>query len=94
MKNSVLFLIQSPYSNLDKIWDQLEQMAQSDDHIVIMGDATLSVPFTVSTCYPHLYCLSNEQEMLSDGDPERIKPIDYAAFADLVLQFERCITLK
>ncbi|WDZ52719.1 hypothetical protein LF296_08050 [Acinetobacter vivianii] len=94
MKNSVLFLIQSPYSNLDKIWQQLAQMAQSDDHIVLMGDAMLSIPSSVFSHYPHLYCLANEQEMLSKEDQEQVKSIDYAAFADLVLQFERCITLK
>jgi len=94
MKNNVLFLIQSPYNNLDKIWNQLVQMAQSDDHIVLMGDATLSIPSSIFSHYPHLYCLTNEEEMLSDEYLEWVKPIDYTAFADLVLQFERCITLK
>ncbi len=69
-------------------------MAQPDDHIVIMGDATLSIPAAVLGRYPHLYCLTNEQTLLADEAREYINPIDYAAFADLVLQFARCITLK
>lgn len=94
MKNSALFLIQSSYNNLDKIWEQLAQMAQSDDHIVIMGDASLAIPATVFSLYAHLYCLENELSLLSNENQEHVKVIDYAAFADLVLQFKRCITLK
>lgn len=94
MENSALFLIQSSYNNLDKIWEQLAQMAQSDDHIVIMGDASLAIPATVFSRYAHLYCLENELGLLSNENCEHIKVIDYAAFADLVLQFKRCITLK
>lgn len=94
MKNSTLFLIQSPSNNRDKIWNQLAQMAQSDDHIVIMGDTTWAIPATVFSCHAHLYCLENGLCLLSNENSEHIKVIDYAAFADLVLQFKRCITLK
>lgn len=94
MENSALFLIQSSYNNLDKIWEQLAQMAQSDDHIVIMGDASLAIPATVFSRYAHLYCLENELSLLSNENQEHVKVIDYVAFADLVLQFKRCITLK
>lgn len=94
MENSALFLIQSSYNNLDKIWEQLAQMAQSDDHIVIMGDASLAIPATVFSSHAHLYCLENELSLLSNENQEHVKLIDYAAFADLVLQFKRCITLK
>ncbi|MDH0563160.1 DsrH/TusB family sulfur metabolism protein [Acinetobacter courvalinii] len=94
MENSALFLIQSSYNNLNKIWEQLAQMAQSDDHIVIMGDTCLAIPTTVFSSHAQLYCLENELGLLSIENREHIKVIDYAAFADLVLQFKRCITLK
>ena len=38
MKNSTLFLVQSPYNNVNKILDELAHMAKADDHIVMMGD--------------------------------------------------------
>ena len=95
MKNSTLFLIQSPYGNVNKILDELSQMAKAEDHIVMMGDSVLQITnAVVDTYYPNVYCLSNEQSLLQDGLKERINILEYAEFADLVLQFERCVSLK
>ena len=94
MKNSTLFLIQSPYNNVNKILDELSQMAKADDHIVMMGDSVLQVTDAVVDTYPNIYCLSNEQSLLQDDLKEHVRILEYAQFADLVLQFQRCITLK
>ena len=94
MKNSTLFLIQSPYNNFNKILDELAHMAKADDHIVMMGDSVLQVTDAVVDIYPNIYCLNNEQSLLQDGTKERVRILEYAQFADLVLQFQRCITLK
>ncbi|RZF54716.1 hypothetical protein EXE30_05700 [Acinetobacter halotolerans] len=94
MKTNTLFLIQSPYSQLDKMWADVCQMAQADDSIVIMGDAALYIPQTILDRFSHLYCLSSEQSLLNVEIKEHVKIIEYTQFADLVLQFDRCVTLK
>ena len=94
MKNSTLFLIQSPYNNFNKILDELSQMAKADDHIVMMGDSVLQVTDAVVDSYQNIYCLNNEQSLLQDNLKERVNILEYTQFAELVLQFQRCITLK
>ena len=94
MKNSTLFLVQSPYNNVNKILDELAHMAKADDHIVMMGDSVLQVTDAVVDTYPYIYCLGNEQSLLQDGTKERVRILEYAQFADLVLQFQRCVSLK
>ena len=94
MKNSTLFLIQSPYNNVNKILDELAHMAKADDHIVMMGDSVLQVTDAVVDTYPNIYCLGNEQSLLQDALKQHIRILEYAQFAELVLQFQRCITLK
>ena len=94
MKNSTLFLIQSPYNNVNKILDELAHMAKADDHIVMMGDSVLQVTDAVVDIYQNIYCLNNEQSLLQDALKQHIRILEYAQFADLVLQFQRCITLK
>ena len=94
MKNSTLFLIQSPYNNVNKILDELAHMAKVDDHIVMMGDSVLQVTDADLDIYQNIYCLNNEQSLLQDALKQHIRILEYAQFAELVLQFQRCITLK
>ena len=94
MKNSTLFLVQSPYNNVNKILDELAHMAKADDHIVMMGDSVLQVTDAVVDTYPNIYCLNTEQSLLQDALKQHIRILEYAQFAELVLQFQRCITLK
>ena len=94
MKNSTLFLVQSPYNNVNKILDELAHMAKADDHIVMMGDSVLQVTDAVVDSYPNIYCLSNEESLLQDNLKERVNILEYTQFAELVLQFQRCVSLK
>ena len=94
MKNSTLFLVQSPYNNVNKILDELAHMAKADDHIVMMGDSVLQVTDAVVDTYPNIYCLSNEQSLLQNRLKERVGILKYTQFAELVLQFQRCVSLK
>ncbi len=94
MKNSTLFLIQSPYNNANKILAELTHMAKADDHIVMMGDSVLQVTDAVVDTYPNIYCLSNEESLLQDNLKERVNILEYTQFAELVLQFQRCVSLK
>ena len=94
MKNSTLFLVQSPYNNVNKILDELAHMAKADDHIVMMGDSVLQVTDAVVDTYPNIYCLSNEESLSQDNLKERVNILEYTQFAELVLQFQRCVSLK
>ena len=94
MKNRTLFIIQSNYMNTDKILVELAQMAQTEDSIVVLGDALLKLTNTIVDIYPNLYCLSNEQTLLNNEFKPQFKVIEYSEFADLVLEFENCVSLK
>lgn len=94
MKEATLFLIQAPYLHIEKICKDLSQMAQANDHIVMMSDAVLGISHMVIETYPNLYCLENESALLSEAFKTHVKCINYAQFAELVLQFKRCISLK
>lgn len=69
-------------------------MAQTDDSIIVLGDAVLQITLNIVKDYSNLYCLSNEQTLLNDDVKEHISVIEYTELADLVLQFRRCVTLK
>ncbi|WP_277559655.1 hypothetical protein [Acinetobacter beijerinckii] len=94
MKNRTLFIIQSNYMNTDKILVELAQMAQTEDSIVVMGDALLKLTNPIVDIYSNLYCLSNEQTLLNNEFKPQFKVIEYSEFANLVLEFENCISLK
>ena len=94
MQNSTLFLIQAPYQSMANTWSKLEQMATVTDHIVMMGDAVLTIPMHILTQFPNLYCLEVEENLLNESIQTQIKVLEYATFADLTLQFKRCISLK
>lgn len=94
MKNRTLFIIQSNYMNTDKILVELAQMAQTEDSIVVLGDALLKLTNAIIDIYPNLYCLSNEQTLLYNELKPQFKVIEYSEFANLVLEFENCVSLK
>jgi sulfur transfer complex TusBCD TusB component (DsrH family) len=94
MKKNGLFLIQAAYQNTENLLKELSKMAQSDDHIVVMGDSVLRITNSLLDAFPNLYCLENEQTLLPNEVKDRVLMIDYSEFANLVIQFERCISLK
>lgn len=94
MKNRTLFIIQSNYMNTDKILVELAQMAQTEDSIVVMGDALLKLTNAIVGVYPNLYCLSNEQTLINNKFKPQFKVIEYSEFADLVLESVNSVSLK
>lgn len=80
--------------NTDKILVELAQMAQTEDSIVVLGDALLKLTNAIIDIYPNLYCLSNEQTLLNNELKPQFKVIEYSEFANLVLEFENCVSLK
>ncbi|MCU4580028.1 hypothetical protein KTJ32_03290 [Acinetobacter gyllenbergii] len=91
MEQTTLFLVQSA---ADQVWSDLVKMAQSDDFIVLMGEAAIRVNSSIITAYPNIYCLSNEHNLIIEELSAQILAIDYAQFADFSLKFKRCISLK
>lgn len=80
--------------NTDKILVELGQMAQTEDSIVVMGDALLKMTNAIVDIYPNLYCLSNEQTLINNEFKPQFKVIEYSEFADLVLEFDNYVSLK
>jgi len=94
MSNQTLFLVQSSFKNTDYIFDQLQQIASKNDHIILMGDAVHLVNDERILLRQHIFILENDAEILINDLPSHIQIISYDQFADLILIFNRCVRLK
>lgn len=94
MNNQTLYLIQSNFKQTESAFDKLNQIANAEDHVVLLGDAVLFCEHTLLKSFPNLYVLENDAEILPEALPDSIQKMDYSAFASLVLQFTRCIRLQ
>lgn len=94
MSEHTLFLVQSEFAKTNPCLDQLCQMATLQDTIILMGDSVLFAQDTRLEKYSFVYMLETEIELITSILPKRINVLSYATFADLVLDFKRCICLK
>ena len=94
MTTQTLYLIQSTYAQTNQILNQLEQIYGASDHIVLTGDAILFAHDGRLQSKHNLYVLESDTEILYESLPSLIKSISYDQFADLVLDFTRCVSLK
>lgn len=94
MSDKTLYLIQSEYRYTDQILNQLLQLYTDQDHVVLTGDSVLFVDDLRLQDKQNLYVLENDAEILVQALPAHIQSISYAQFADLVLDFRRCVSLK
>ena len=94
MSEHTLFLVQSEFAKTNTCLDQLCQMATAQDTIILMGDAVLFTQDARLETYSIVYILETEMDLIADSLPKHIRVLSYAAFADLVLDFKRCIRLK
>lgn len=94
MSDKTLYLIQSEYRYTDQILNQLLQLYTDQDHVVLTGDSVLFVDDLRLQDKQNLYVLENDAEILVQALPAHILSISYAQFADLVLNFRRCVSLK
>ena len=94
MSDKTLYLIQSEYRYTDQILNQLLQLYTDQDHVVLTGDSVLFVDDLRLQDKQNLYVLENDAEILVQALPAHIQSISYAQFADLVLNFRRCVSLK
>lgn len=94
MNPSTLYLVQSTYHNTPNIIDELDHLYQVGDQIIFMGDSVARLSAQIIQQFKSVSCLSIEKDLLDADTLAQINVLDYDQFADLVLTFNRCISLK
>lgn len=94
MSKKTLYLLQSTFAHTAHCIGSLNQTYSSDDAIVFTGESVLYVNDAFFQNKQNLYILENDAEVLLDSIPKNIQLINYSDFADLILTFKRCISLK
>ena len=94
MSNHTLYLIQSSYAAATQILDQLAPIYATGDQVVLMGEAVLLLEHSFLQSLQKFHMLENDAELLVQPLPDQIKLLNYADFADLCLEFNRCISMK
>ncbi|MCU4412460.1 hypothetical protein KTH71_00145 [Acinetobacter sp. WU_MDCI_Axc73] len=89
-----LYLIQSSASATQTILAKLKQIYNPHDHVVFLGESVAMLNQIDIEQFSSCYCLETEQVLLNPDLVSSLTILDYAEFADLVLQFKRCISLK
>lgn len=94
MNPSTLYLVQSTYHNTPNIIDELSHLYQAGDQIIFMGDSVARLSAQIIQQFKSVSSLSIEKDLLDADTLAQINVLDYDQFADLVLTFNRCISLK
>lgn len=94
MNPSTLYLVQSTYHNTPNVIDELSHLYQAGDQIIFMGDSVARLSAQIIQQFKSVSCLSIEKDLLDADTLAQINVLDYDQFADLVLTFNRCISLK
>ena len=94
MSNHTLYLIQSDYAATAQILEQLAQIYTTGDQVVLMGEAVLQLEHASLQNLPKIHMLENDAVLLIQPLPDQVKLLNYADFADLCLEFNRCISMK
>lgn len=94
MNPSTLYLVQSTYHNTSKVIDELRDIYQVGDQIIFMGDSVARLSTQIIQQFESISCLGIEKDLLDTDTLAQINVLDYDQFADLVLTFNRCISLK
>lgn len=94
MNPSTLYLVQSSYHSTPKIIEELRNLFRVGDQVVFMGDSVAHISTEMIQPFESVSCLSIEKDLLDTDTLSQVKVLDYDQFADLVLTFNRCISLK
>ncbi|MPW42887.1 hypothetical protein D7V21_03395 [Acinetobacter guerrae] len=92
--NRTLYLVQCCSSSTQNILAKLKQIYSDHDHVVFLGESVATLNQADLAPFSQRYCLETEQVLLNPDLVSTLTLLNYAQFADLVLQFERCISLK
>lgn len=93
MTDKTLYLLQSSFAASQQHLQTLTQLMNANDAIVFMGDCVLHYAHPALLKYQAKYALTQDLEILGNIQ-HSLTAIGYAEFADLCLQFNRCISLK
>lgn len=93
MSNNTLYLIQASYAAAPLALAKLQQLYAPGDQAVLMGESVLHAEHEAIAQLLNCHVLDTEQQLLNPAQ-SAVKIISYSAFADLCLQFSRCVTLK
>ncbi|MBK0063306.1 MULTISPECIES: hypothetical protein [unclassified Acinetobacter] len=92
--NSSLYLIQSSSSATQSVLAKLKQIYDQQDQVIFFGEALSMLTQADLDYFAQCYCLESEQVLLDLNLIPSFTLLNSTQFADLVLQFERCISLK
>ena len=91
---ATLFLIQSnAITSLASI-KKLRTVYQEHDQVVFLGESVLALSEELINGLAHCYILKNEASFLNPDLKTVVNYLNYDDFSNLILQFERCISLK
>lgn len=92
MSATTLYLVQSAFHQTVAHFETLQKIAQSNDPIVLMGEAVLHYDNVLLADFTQLYYLENESALINGA--HAMKALSYLDFADLCLQHVRCVSLR
>ena len=91
---NTLYLVQSPFSATEQALSKLQNLYQSGDDAVLMGDAALYIEHTFIQQLACVFVLEQDAENIAAVHPSNLETISYTRFAELCLNHSRCISLK
>lgn len=94
MSNASLYLVQSDFAATPAALAKLQQLYQASDCVVLMGEALLHVQQTVLQQINSVYVLETDVEILAGQQTQNMQLISYTQFAELCLNYTRCIRLN
>lgn len=94
MSENTLYLVQASFATTTQHLATVEQLYQQGDAVVLMGEAVLHLNANILKGLNTFYMLNNDAEILAGQTAANMQTLDYAEFADLCLQYTRCISLK
>ncbi|RGD90611.1 DsrH/TusB family sulfur metabolism protein [Acinetobacter sp. SWAC57] len=92
--SKTLYLVQSPFAATELALSKLQNLYQSGDDVVLMGDAVLYIEHPFIQQLACVFVLEQDAENIAAAYPSNLETISYARFAELCLNHSRCISLK
>ena len=92
--SKTLYLVQSPFSATEQVLSKLQNLYQSGDDVVLMGDAALYMEHTFIQELACVFVVEQDAENIAAVHPSNLETISYTRFAELCLNHSRCISLK
>ena len=92
--SKTLYLVQSPFSATEQALSKLQNLYQTGDDVVLMGDAALYIEHTFIQQLACVFVLEQDAENIAAAHPSNLETISYVRFAELCLNHRRCISLK